>query len=93
MMVLNEEINRYKIAKESFVIGIIDIDNFSRINDTYGYSIGDILIKRVAEYLEESLSKFGIIARLNGDEFGVIMQNTTKKIANSTLVRYEKFTR
>ncbi len=85
MMFLNEEINRYKIAKESFVIGIIDIDNFSHINDTYGYSIGDILIKRVAEYLEESLSKFGIIARLSGDEFGVIMQNTTKKIANSTL--------
>jgi diguanylate cyclase (GGDEF)-like protein len=85
MLLLKEEINRYKIQNENFTIGIIDIDNFSNINNTYGYSIGDIIIKKVSEFLNESLSKFGIIARLGGDEFGLIMPNTKTEPAYKIL--------
>ena len=70
--------------KEIFAIIYIGLDNFQRINDTLGYSIGDLLLKAVADRLTNSLRKSDLVARsdegetvnvvsrVGGDEFIVL---------------------
>jgi diguanylate cyclase len=53
-------------------IALMDIDNFKSINDTYGHAVGDIILKRVAGVLQQSLSPDEIIARYGGEEFAII---------------------
>jgi diguanylate cyclase (GGDEF)-like protein/PAS domain S-box-containing protein len=53
----------------------IDLDKFKDVNDTYGHSIGDEMLKTVAKRLEESIRKEDFIARLGGDEFVLIIKD------------------
>ncbi|MHB1232431.1 MAG: putative bifunctional diguanylate cyclase/phosphodiesterase [Burkholderiales bacterium] len=59
---------------------IIDIDGFKFINDTYGHPVGDEVLRTVANKLN-AVSQGGIVARLAGDEFAVILQNVTEEEA------------
>ena len=51
-----------------FTFGIIDLDNFKFINDTYGHRAGDIILSGVSGALAESMKDFGVIGRFGGDE-------------------------
>ena len=55
--------------KIPFTFGMIDLDNFKYINDTYGHSIGDKLLTALSENLRSFLAGFGIAGRFGGDEF------------------------
>lgn len=57
-------------------IFIVDIDNFKKINDTYGHELGDDVIRDVSNALLQSTSPSDLIARWGGDEFLVIMPRT-----------------
>lgn len=50
---------------------ILDIDNFKKINDTYGHCVGDETIKFVASALKNCISKDDVLMRLGGDEFAI----------------------
>ena len=52
-----------------FSLGMLDLDNFKFINDTYGHHVGDAVLCRVAEDLAGYLEGFGIAGRYGGDEF------------------------
>ena len=52
---------------------MIDVDYFKSINDTYGHSVGDRVLKRVADILRHSFRSVDLIFRLGGDEFVVLM--------------------
>jgi diguanylate cyclase len=54
-------------------LAILDIDNFKRINDTYGHWAGDLVLKQVAETIRSQLSPEDIGARYGGEEFAIIM--------------------
>jgi diguanylate cyclase len=58
-------------------LAMIDVDNFKMINDTYGHSVGDIILKRIAGILKQSLTNDEIIARYGGEEFAVIFPGRT----------------
>ncbi|MBR3306216.1 MAG: GGDEF domain-containing protein [Lachnospiraceae bacterium] len=61
---------RYLIEKEiPFTFGIVDLDNFKFINDTYGHKAGDKVLQSVAENLERVLYGCGVVGRFGGDEF------------------------
>ena len=58
---------------------IIDFDNFKDINDRYGHTIGDKYLKRISDRMNIILEDKGILARLSGDEFGVMVKGLEKK--------------
>ena len=58
---------------------MIDIDKFKNINDTYGHPFGDIVIKAVAQTIQENLSDEMIFGRLGGEEFGILCSSLAIK--------------
>lgn len=62
-------------------LAIFDIDNFKSINDEYGHDVGDIILKRVARLIENSVTENEIVARYGGEEFAVLL--TSKSVNES----------
>ncbi|CEG21563.1 Response regulator PleD [Planococcus massiliensis] len=52
---------------------IIDIDYFKKVNDTYGHHTGDLVLQELAGKLKEEAEAFGIVARLGGEEFFIVL--------------------
>ncbi len=63
----------------SYSILMIDIDYFKMVNDTYGHDSGDVVIKSLAEILQASVRKADLPIRYGGEEFLVLLHNTTKE--------------
>ncbi|MCW3004407.1 MAG: hypothetical protein JWQ20_3705 [Conexibacter sp.] len=72
---LSEEIARARRQATPLAITILDLDNFKRVNDTYGHPTGDALLRHVAEALRAEYRSFDQVARYGGDEFVVILPN------------------
>lgn len=53
----------------------LDVDDFKKINDAYGHSVGDMLILRVAELLTRTFGEESYVGRMGGDEFSVFVQD------------------
>ena len=58
---------------------MLDIDHFKKINDTHGHDAGDEVLIKVADLLKESVRSTDMVARLGGEEFCIILANTTTK--------------
>lgn len=78
---LENEIRRCSRYKRNMSLIIMDIDNFKKINDTYGHLTGDLILKRLASTLQETVRKIDVPARYGGEEFVVILPETDKKDA------------
>jgi len=59
----------------SHTVCFIDLDNFKIINDTAGHLAGDTLLKQVGTILQEHVPADGLISRIGGDEFGLLLPN------------------
>lgn len=78
--IINELENISRIAKRSgraFSIIIIDIDDFKQINDLYGHLAGDEYLKAIAALFTQSLREQDIAGRIGGEEFLIILPETT----------------
>jgi len=96
---LEHDIIKAKRQKETFAILFLDLDQFKRINDTYGHHIGDLLLKNVSKTLNESvrgsdtvskLSKdepSSTIARFGGDEFIVLLSDIKEPESAAVIAR------
>ncbi len=69
---LNEEWNRSKRTGCSIGVILIDMDHFKSVNDDYGHSVGDAVLRDVALRLEQSLRSYDLVVRYGGDEFVVL---------------------
>lgn len=67
-----EELRRYDFP---FAVMFTDVDNFKQINDTYGHSVGDRILKMVSATLAHSLRSFDVIGRWGGEEFVTLLVN------------------
>lgn len=59
----------------------IDIDFFKNINDTYGHNIGDEILKLIANNMNKYIRKSDILARIGGEEFVILLNNTNEQNA------------
>lgn len=67
-------------------IGLVDVDHFKRINDTYGHQAGDSVLCAVADTLERTLADAVVVARIGGEEFLVVLDGEP---ARSAAQRFE----
>lgn len=56
-------------------LAVMDIDNFKQVNDMYGHSVGDQVLRRVADTLTQQVTPEDIVARYGGEEFSIIFRN------------------
>jgi diguanylate cyclase (GGDEF)-like protein len=81
MILMEQEIMRAHRFSHFFTILIIDADNLKAINDRYGHMAGDRLIKHFAETIKANLRVTDIVARYGGDEFIVLLPETSTENA------------
>lgn len=74
---LSYEVKRSVRHRHKFTILMIDLDNFKYINDTYGHASGDLVLKEVTDIFSSNLRNADILARIGGDEFAVILPETS----------------
>ncbi|MGC8867966.1 MAG: GGDEF domain-containing protein, partial [Elusimicrobiales bacterium] len=74
---IGEKINKAHIFRKKFVILFIDLNDFKTINDVYGHSFGDYVLKTIASKIKENLRECDIVSRWGGDEFVVFLPDTS----------------
>lgn len=82
---LTAKLEEYKRFNLPFGVSYLDIDDFKKVNDTYGHNNGDALLKIIARTLKGCLRSYDSLCRMGGDEFIVIMSNLDSIKALSTL--------
>lgn len=74
-------------SRRPFSIAYVDLDKFKQVNDTFGHSEGDKLLRTVALLIAGGVRSTDLVARLGGDEFGILMPDTETEQARVTLER------
>lgn len=87
---LEEEISRSKRYSTPITCMLLDIDYFKVINDMYGYQVGDEVLKKVSEILQDRVRKEDIVTRYGDEEFIVALPNTTDRNAYVLAERIRK---
>ena len=88
--IIEQEIDFAQRYKQKLLLMMIDIDNFKKINDSFGHNIGDILLKNIAEKLIEFMRRSDLVFRYGGDEFCIILRNTILDGGNKLANRIRK---
>ncbi len=70
-----EKIQECEQEQKSFYLAVVDIDDFKKINDTYGHMFGDSVISKVTEIVQDVLDTRGVMGRFGGDEFMLVIEN------------------
>ena len=71
-------------------VGLIDIDNFKKLNDTLGHAAGDLALKSLAAAVRERLRPEDHLARFGGEEFVVLMPGTEVEEARQAMTRLQR---
>jgi diguanylate cyclase len=74
-LALAREIDRVARAGEPALMLMVDIDHFKKVNDSHGHSAGDLVLKSVAQALQDCIRPMDTLARFGGEEFAMILPN------------------
>lgn len=88
--VLNQEYERAKRYGTILSVAMIDIDDFKKINDTYGHLAGDYILKEISKILVNTLRKTDFVYRYGGEEICILMPETALDKAFIPLERLRK---
>ncbi len=86
----SNELTRSRRMSKEMTLLICDIDNFKKINDTYGHAVGDIVLKNVAQNIKNSCRGSDLPFRYGGEEFCVILPETNEPGATVFAERLRK---
>jgi len=70
---LEREITHCQITQQQAALLFIDLDRFKSVNDTLGHRVGDMLLQRVANILQDIICEKDLVSRLSGDEFVLLL--------------------
>jgi two-component system cell cycle response regulator len=73
--------------RKSLGVLLVDIDHFKKVNDTYGHTIGDEVLKIFSDRLKDKLRSIDLVARLGGEEFAVILPDVSEARAHQIAER------
>jgi diguanylate cyclase len=76
---LKEEISRTKRYGKPFVLIMLDIDNFKRVNDNHGHPVGDRVLQLIAQTMEAQVRMTDFVARFGGEEFAILLPEANGK--------------
>jgi diguanylate cyclase len=71
-------------------VALLDLDDFKRLNDTYGHQAGDNALKHLVKIVKETLRTMDVIARFGGEEFLILLPETTVEAASQTMTRLQR---
>ncbi|MGF6223523.1 GGDEF domain-containing protein [Pseudomonas frederiksbergensis] len=78
---LEREIEMSRRHSQPLSLLMLDIDHFKQINDTYGHSAGDEVLKAVAASIKNQLRNVDMVFRFGGEEFLILLSNTSREAA------------
>ena len=87
METLSAEWKRATRAGRSFSLVLMDLDRFKFVNDFYGHLEGDLVLQRVGHILETNCRRSDVVARYGGDEFVILMPETTMEPARQLALK------
>ena len=86
------EVEQARMRREGgeLSVGLLDIDNFKKLNDSLGHAAGDQALIALAQYVRDALRPIDIVARFGGEEFVVLLPATPVEEAQKTLTRLQR---
>lgn len=76
-----EEFKRAWRTSQPLSLLMLDIDHFKKVNDTHGHAAGDMVLQQIGSALKSSLRETDILGRMGGEEFAILLPNTSLKEA------------
>ena len=74
--ILVHHIEISRITEKPITVAMVDIDNFKKVNDTYGHVVGDCVLRKVSQLMRSTLRKSDFIFRYGGEEFLILLPST-----------------
>ncbi|NKI34536.1 EAL domain-containing protein [Wenzhouxiangella sp. XN79A] len=84
---LNQLLHRADRTRARHALALVDLDQFKVVNDSFGHLAGDALLVRLADGMQACLREGDLLARLDGDEFGVLLKNCAQDKAIEVVER------
>ena len=84
------EQERVRRSGQTCCIAVMDLDHFKKVNDTYGHPAGDKVLKTIAGYTHDHLRRYDQVFRYGGEEFVILLPNTTTTNAKRLLDRLRR---
>lgn len=90
---LELECKRAERQRTAFTVAFIDLDHFKAINDLYGHLAGDSVLRHFAGLLRKAAPARAVLGRLGGEEFAIVMPDTTLETGRAISVRLSAMVR
>jgi diguanylate cyclase (GGDEF)-like protein len=81
------ELERARRHQTPLCVALIDVDHFKNFNDTYGHLSGDLVLKTLADLFIQNIRKSDVVCRFGGEEFAVLLPDTSLKAATDLMER------
>jgi diguanylate cyclase (GGDEF)-like protein len=84
---LAEDVARARRGGSTLTVGVVDVNNFKSINDTYGHQAGDVCIRHVADVIRRNIRESDWLARWGGDEFVLALHDASPFAATELVLQ------